>query len=77
MTALIRKDGYLLTIIYPLPRDPDVDLATGPPFEITFAAYEEVLSGSFECIKKWENSNLPASNEKRKGREELAFWRHF
>lgn len=77
MAALIGKGGYLLTIVYPLPRDPEnVDLATGPPFEVTFAAYEAALNGSFECIKKWENSSLPASNEKRKGREELALWRH-
>lgn len=77
MRSLTNTGGYLLTIIYPLARDSDnVDLVTGPPFELTFSAYEAVLGDSFECIKKWDNSSLPESNEKRRGREELALWRH-
>ena len=76
MANLIEKGGHLLTIIYPLPRDPiNVDVINGPPFEVTFSAYENVLKNSFECVKQWENSALPISNEKRKGREELALWR--
>lgn len=77
MTDLIGKDGHLLTIIYPLPRDPEhVDAIRGPPFEVTFTAYETVLKGSFECVKKWSSQNLPISNEKRQGKEEIALWRH-
>ena len=77
MADLIVKDGHLLTIIYPLPLDPEnVDKISGPPFEVTFSAYETVLKGSFECVKKWSNENLPISNEKRRGREELVLWRH-
>lgn len=77
MAALICKDGHLLTIIYPLPRDPEnVDTITGPPFEVTFSAYENVLAESFDCVRKWSNESLPMSNKKRKGREELALWRH-
>ena len=76
MAHLLSKGGHLLTIIYPLPRDPDnVDITTGPPFEVELSAYEKVLSESFECVQRWANENLPASNEKRRGREELALWR--
>lgn len=77
MGDLICRDGHLLTIIYPSSRDPEnVDTISGPPFEVTFSAYENVLSESFDCVQKWPNESLPMSNEKRKGREELALWRH-
>jgi methyl halide transferase len=77
MSGLVRKDGHLLTVIYPLPLDPEnVDTITGPPFEVTFSAYENALRESFVCVKKWSNEILPLSNLKRKGREESALWRH-
>ena len=69
---------YLLTLIYPLPQDTEnnvVNLSSGPPFEVTFAAYEEVLKGNFDCTKLWSTNSLPSSNEKRKGREQLALWK--
>ena len=68
------KKGRLLTIIYPLPGE-HLMSKEGPPFEVTFAAYQEVLTEfGFECLKRWGNSELPASNPKRLGREELALW---
>ena len=69
---------YLLTLIYPLPRDPEnqvAGLSTGPPFEVTFDAYERVLKDAFECVKRWSTDSLPFSNEKRKGKEQLALWK--
>lgn len=75
MAQLLEKGGYLLTIMYPLARDPsNVDAENGPPFEVTFSAYENVLKDNFECVRKWNNEHLPISNEKRRGREELALW---
>ena len=71
-----KMGSYLLTIIYPLPASNEADLSVGPPFEVTFSAYEDVLKVfGFECLKRWNNSELPASNQKRLGREELAIWR--
>lgn len=76
MGEITRK--YLLTLIYPLPRDSEnqvADLSTGPPFEVNFEAYDQVLKDSFECIKKWPSDSLPSSNEKRRGVEQLALWK--
>lgn len=76
MSAITGK--YLLTLIYPLPRDFEnqvADLSTGPPFEVTFEAYEQVLKDNFDCVRKWSSESLPASNEKRRGREQLALWK--
>lgn len=69
---------YLLTLIYPLPRDTAnqvADLSSGPPFEVTFEAYEQVLRDNFDCVKVWPLDSLPPSNEKRNGRENLALWK--
>ena len=69
---------YLLTLIYPLTRDPGsqvADLSTGPPFEVTFEAYEHVLKDNFDCVKRFSTDSLPSSSERRKGREELALWK--
>lgn len=71
-----KETGYLLTIIFPLPRDPlqGINLNEGPPFEVTFESYSEVLSDKLVCCARWSREHVPESNEKRKGREELALW---
>lgn len=76
MKEIVGLNGYLLTVIYPLPRDAsqDIDLTTGPPFEVNFASYENVLKPEFECVARWGGEMLPISNEKRRGREQLALW---
>lgn len=76
MGAIVGLNGYLLTIIYPLPRDAlqDIDLIKGPPFEVNFLAYENVLKQEFKCVARWGGEILPISNEKRRGKEELALW---
>lgn len=74
MTNLLNPSGFLLTLIYPLPRDPakGPDLRTGPPFEVDFETYERILG--MKCCARWDRDSVPTSNEKRKGREELALW---
>jgi len=47
MSSLIKKDGELLTLIFPIKKEPD-DL--GPPFHVTMDAYANVLlRNGFEC----------------------------
>lgn len=76
MKEIIGLNGYLLTVIYPLPREAsqDIDLIKGPPFEVNFSAYENFLQQEFQCVARWGGEILPISNEKRRGREELALW---
>ncbi len=51
---MIQEGGVLVTMMYPLARSsyPEAD-ATGPPFMLSFALYEELLTPvGFEAIGK-------------------------
>lgn len=67
------EGGHLLTLIYPLELTGN-SVKGQPPFQVSYEAYEQVLKGDFECVGRWQD-NLPESNEKRRGREELALFK--
>ena len=81
MSSLIEKDGLLLTMQFPLsyygtihPKNEPLDYNRGPPFLLTKALYDDLLSGSFEKI---EAADVPEeqSEIRRKGVEAYALWR--
>lgn len=69
MAEIVGAKGHLLTLMYPLEKDP---AAGGPPFGVTFAAYESVLRQSFRL--RWRSGRDIPSVERRLNQEELALW---
>ena len=81
MSSLIEKGGMLLTLQFPLgyygtihPKSEPLDFTRGPPFLLTRALYDDLLSNSFEKI---ESADIPEdqSEDRRKGVEAYAIWR--
>ncbi len=77
-SLLSADSAYLLAIIYPLPQQQQKQEANsnteGPPFEVTFESYTRILSDEMVCCARWTSEQVPASSERRRGREELALW---
>lgn len=69
MSQIVRAKGHLLTLMYPLEKDP---AAGGPPFGVTFSAYESVLRDHFSLV--WRSGRDIPSVERRAKQEELALW---
>jgi len=81
MASLIEKGGSLLTMQFPLsyygtihPKGEPLDYTRGPPFLLTKALYDDLLSDAFEKI---EAADVPEeqSEIRRKGVEAYALWR--
>lgn len=67
MQELVKKDKYLVTLMFPLDK-----VEGGPPFHVNLEAYREVLTPGFRLIV--EPFEGPMTSEQRKGREKLAVW---
>lgn len=69
MSQIVKPGGHLLTLMYPLEKDPQ---AGGPPFGVSYAAYEGVLGGWFKAV--WRSGRDIPSVPRRAGQEELVLW---
>lgn len=75
MARLVAPSGHLLTLMFPL-GDVQSEMmmpTEGPPFAVSFAAYESVLTSHFSLVMR--DRDFAPSNSVRAGREELALWR--
>lgn len=77
MAELVKPGGVLVTLQYPLLPPPGRradDFATGPPFLLTTALYDELLG---EAFVKEDGAPVPAeqSEPRRAGAEAWALWR--
>lgn len=73
MRRLLRPNGVLITLMYPLVESSDVDRTQGPPFPLTRAIYRDHLEPvGFELEREMP---VVESHPGREGREALAIWR--
>ena len=68
MKSLIKENGILITMMFPL-----TEHEGGPPFSVSFKAYSDLLSDSFDCIHGpfVSAETIPT----RIGREQVAIWK--
>lgn len=73
MSSLLKPGGKLLTLVFPIDETKAFDLtAEGPPFPVSVAAYEKVLS--CHGIRKLSETASEASVSPRREKELVVWW---